>query len=64
MEQSVLVAFMYTVRHLSDLFAFNSKTLTYSSELSSTCTAACRQWRIRLRACVKTKGGHFEQTYA
>jgi hypothetical protein len=23
---------------------------------------AVKQWRVRLRACVKAKGGHFEQT--
>jgi len=24
--------------------------------------AAIRQWCIRLRACIKAKGGHFEHT--
>ena len=24
--------------------------------------AAIRQWRTRLRACTKAKGGHFEHT--
>ena len=24
--------------------------------------AAIRQWRTRLRACIKAKGGHFEHT--
>jgi len=24
--------------------------------------AAIRQWRSRLRACIKAKGGHFEHT--
>jgi len=24
--------------------------------------AAIRQWRIRLRTCIKAKGGHFEHT--
>jgi len=26
--------------------------------------AAIRQWRTRLRACIKAKGGHFEHTFS
>jgi len=26
--------------------------------------AAIRQWRTRLRTCIKAKGGHFEHTFS
>jgi len=46
---------------IKDIDELRSLILTTCDELDqSVIDTAVRQWRTRLRACVKAKGGHFE----
>jgi len=40
----------------------NDVSMTSLSNIQSTVDMAIEQWRDRLRACVRAKGGHFEHS--
>jgi len=47
---------------IKDVDELRSRILTAWDELDQRVTdTAVGQWRMRLRACVKVKGGHFER---
>ena len=48
---------------IKDIDELRARILTAWAEMDQRIIdAAIRQWRTRLRACIKAKGGHFEHT--
>ena len=51
-------------KRIKDIDELRARILTAWDEIDQRIIdAAIRQWRTRLRVCVKVKGGHFEQTF-
>ena len=52
-----------TLNTLKDIDELHARILAAWDEMDQRIIdAAIRQWRTRLRACIKAKGGHFEHT--
>ena len=50
-------------KRIKDIDELRARILTAWDEMDQRIIdAAIRQWRTRLRACIKAKGGHFEHT--
>jgi len=50
-------------KRIKDIDELRARILTAWDEVDQRIIdAATRQWRTRLRTCIKAKGGHFEHT--
>jgi len=50
-------------KRIKDIDELRARILTAWDEMDQrSIDAAIRQWRTRLRTCIKAKGGHFEHT--
>ena len=50
-------------KRIKDIDKLRARILTAWDEMDQRIiVAAIRQWRTRLRTCIKAKGGHFEHT--
>jgi len=60
--QSLMQKKVYKNR-IKDIDELHARILTAWDEMDQRIIdAAIRQWRTRLRTCIKAKGGHFEHT--
>jgi len=47
-------------KRIKDIDELRARILAAWDEMDRIIDKAIRQWRTRLRACIKAKGGHFE----